>query len=61
MHKSAVSYSAMLGIDLDQADDGFLDDLAVIATHAPRGLSQLVLRTDVAGMPLEWIDYKEAA
>ena len=26
-----------------------------------RGLSQLVLRTDVAGMPLEWIDYKEAA
>src|SRR5246127_5764019 len=51
----------MLGIDLDQADDGFLDDLAVIATHAPRGLSQLVLRTDVAGMPLEWIDYKEAA
>jgi 5-methylcytosine-specific restriction endonuclease McrA len=25
-----------------------------------RGLSQQVLRTDVAGMPLEWIDYKEA-
>lgn len=24
-------------------------------------LSQLVLRTDIAGMPLEWIDYKEAA
>jgi len=24
------------------------------------GLSQQVLRTDVAGMPLEWIDYKEA-
>ena len=29
--------------------------------HAARGLSQLVLRTDIAGMPLEWIDYKEAA
>ncbi len=29
---------------------------------ATRGsLSQLILRTDVAGMPLEWIDYKEAA
>jgi hypothetical protein len=24
-------------------------------------ISQQVLRTDVAGMPLEWIDYKEAA
>jgi 5-methylcytosine-specific restriction endonuclease McrA len=24
------------------------------------GLSQQVLRTDVAGMPLEWIDYREA-
>ena len=23
-------------------------------------LSQQVLRTDVAGMPLEWIDYREA-
>ena len=23
-------------------------------------LNQLVLRTDVAGMPLEWIDYREA-
>ena len=25
------------------------------------GLGQQVLRTDVAGMPLEWIDYREAA
>ncbi|MEL6869754.1 MAG: HNH endonuclease, partial [Pseudomonadota bacterium] len=24
-------------------------------------LSQQVLRTDVSGMPLEWIDYREAA
>ena len=23
-------------------------------------ISQQVLRTDVAGMPLEWIDYREA-
>jgi hypothetical protein len=28
---------------------------------AGRPLSQQILRTDVAGMPLEWIDYKEAA
>ncbi|MEL7025405.1 MAG: HNH endonuclease [Pseudomonadota bacterium] len=28
---------------------------------ATTGLSQQVLRTDVAGMPLEWIDYREAA
>ncbi len=30
---------------------------------APRGypLSQQILRTDVSGMPLEWIDYREAA
>jgi hypothetical protein len=25
------------------------------------GLNQQILRTDVAGMPLEWIDYREAA
>jgi 5-methylcytosine-specific restriction endonuclease McrA len=29
--------------------------------QSPHGLSQMVLRTDVAGMPLEWIDYREAA
>src|SRR6201985_2478167 len=50
----------MLGIDLDKADHGGHSDLR-IAPPAARGLSQLVLRTDVAGMPLEWIDYKEAA
>lgn len=27
----------------------------------PQSLSQEVLRTDVAGMPLEWIDYRSAA
>ncbi len=35
-------------------------NLKVVTTHAA-GLSQSVLRADVAGMPLEWIDYKEAA
>jgi 5-methylcytosine-specific restriction endonuclease McrA len=33
---------------------------AALRPAAPPGLSQQVLRTDVAGMPLEWIDYKEA-
>ena len=51
----------MVGLDLDQADHGGLDHLSVIATATAHGLSQLVLRTDIAGMPLEWIDYKEAA
>src|SRR5215475_9820583 len=51
----------MRGLDLERADTGFHDDLAVIAAPGARGLSQLVLRTDVAGMPLEWIDYREAA
>ena len=51
----------MRGIDLEQADHGLPDDLRIVAMPAARGLSQLVLRTDVAGMPLEWIDYKEAA
>ena len=51
----------MLGIDLDRADHGNQDDLRIVASPAARGLSQLVLRTDIAGMPLEWIDYKEAA
>jgi 5-methylcytosine-specific restriction endonuclease McrA len=50
----------MLGIDLDKADHGHHSDLR-IAAHGTRGLSQLVLRTDIAGMPLEWIDYREAA
>jgi 5-methylcytosine-specific restriction endonuclease McrA len=51
----------MLGIDLDKADHGHHEDLRIVATPAARGLSQLVLRTDIGGMPLEWIDYKEAA
>ncbi|HXN09682.1 MAG TPA: hypothetical protein VN859_00450, partial [Steroidobacteraceae bacterium] len=37
-------------------------ELQLLAPHsATHGLSQMVLRTDVAGMPLEWIDYREAA
>src|ERR1700691_5137563 len=28
---------------------------------AAHGLGQMVLRTDVSGMPVEWIDYREAA
>ena len=35
------------------------DDHAVIAHGHP--LSQQILRTDVSGMPLEWVDYREAA
>jgi hypothetical protein len=38
------------------------DDMRVERTPlVVRGLTQQVLRTDVAGMPLEWIDYREAA
>jgi hypothetical protein len=48
----------MLGIDLERADHGLQDDWRLVASPVARGLSQLVLRTDVAGMPLEWIDYK---
>jgi 5-methylcytosine-specific restriction endonuclease McrA len=51
----------MIGIDFERADFGLSDDLRITLTGAVRGLSQLVLRTDVAGMPLEWIDYREAA
>jgi 5-methylcytosine-specific restriction endonuclease McrA len=51
----------MMGIDLERADRGLADDLRILPAGAARGLSQLVLRTDIAGMPLEWIDYKEAA
>ena len=35
------------------------DDLTVVAHGHP--LSQQILRTDVSGMPLEWVDYREAA
>lgn len=51
----------MEGIDLDSADRGSPRDLRILASTCGSSLSQLVLRTDVAGMPLEWIDYKEAA
>ena len=51
----------MTGIDFERADHGSSDDLRIVPSGAVRGLSQLVLRTDVAGMPLEWIDYREAA
>jgi len=51
----------MNAIDLDRADRGLEDDLRAVGLPPVRTLSQLVLRTDVAGMPLEWIDYKEAA
>ena len=36
-------------------------DVTFLAQTATHGLTQMVLRTDVAGMPLEWIDYREAA
>src|ERR1700689_3705207 len=36
-------------------------DVTFLAQGATHGLTQMVLRTDVAGMPLEWIDYREAA
>lgn len=51
----------MMGIDFERADHGSSDDLRISSMGRTRGLSQLVLRTDVAGMPLEWIDYREAA
>ena len=37
------------------------DDSRLVLHTAARGLSQMVLRTDISGMPLEWIDYREAA
>ena len=53
----------MLAIDFDKADFGLGSDFKVEAHSGARGLGLYhhVLRTDVAGMPLEWIDYKEAA
>jgi 5-methylcytosine-specific restriction endonuclease McrA len=36
-------------------------DSFIVRSRVGAGLSQQVLRTDVAGMPLEWIDYREAA
>src|SRR5260221_4779331 len=35
------------------------DDLTVVAHTHP--LSQQILRADIPGMPLEWVDYREAA
>ncbi len=51
----------MLGIDLDRADRGADDEFLIVARPGAVALHHHVLRTDIAGMPLEWIDYKEAA
>jgi hypothetical protein len=44
---------------LSAIDEQWLDSLEVRAV-ARQNLSQQVLRTDASGMPLEWIDYREA-
>ena len=44
---------------LSQADQQWLDSLEVRPVGR-QSLSQQVLRTDASGMPLEWIDYREA-
>lgn len=51
----------MLGIDLERADRGWDEELRIVPTAVACSLQHHVLRTDVAGMPLEWIDYREAA
>ena len=51
----------MTGIDLELADHGYGDDVRIEMRPGLVSLQHHVLRTDVAGMPLEWIDYKEAA
>ncbi len=43
------------------ASERFNEEFRVVPGSDSRSLSQHVLRTDVSGMPLEWIDYKEAA
>jgi 5-methylcytosine-specific restriction endonuclease McrA len=46
----------------EKASVGAVDyDLKIVTGAAASALSQPVLRADIAGMPLEWIDYKEAA
>ena len=47
--------------DRDRAASGYDEDYRIVARPGNAPLHQHVLRTDVAGMPLEWIDYKEAA
>jgi hypothetical protein len=37
------------------------NDLAIVRVAEGQNLGQPILRADVAGMPLEWVDYKEAA
>jgi len=44
------------------ASTGAIDyDLKAVSILESHGLNQPILRADVAGMPLEWVDYKEAA
>lgn len=37
------------------------DDFRIVPQPVAAGIHHHVLRTDISGMPLEWIDYKEAA
>src|SRR6266436_2041531 len=46
LHTSAVSYAAMLGIDLERADHGLPDDFAIVATPAAHGRRRHAARVD---------------
>lgn len=48
-------------MNLEHTDRRPDDDFQIVARTGLVTLHHHVLRTDIAGMPLEWIDYKEAA
>ena len=51
--------SSRLNPGMPPPDQDWLDALELRPVSA-QGLGQQVLRTDASGMPLEWIDYREA-
>jgi 5-methylcytosine-specific restriction endonuclease McrA len=51
----------MLGNDPDRASHAHEGEPLAAERAAGCAITQHVLRTDVAGMPLEWIDYRDAA
>ncbi len=47
------------GVDDHEPLADWRDEISLASQSYP--LSQQILRTDVSGMPLEWVDYREAA
>ena len=58
---TSLPYLTRMSLKVLQGRKPVDEETRLVVHAAAHGLAQMVLRTDIAGMPLEWIDYREAA